>query len=74
MKWISVKDRLPEQEYNGKDMMNEEIVLFQVIVCDRGKRVFTDFRAASKVHKCGWQWTSGLDITHWMPLPEPPEE
>ena len=57
MKWISVRDRLPE---NGLT-----VLLY------------------SKIDEIQTGWLSGLsfetsydcisDVTHWMPLPEPPE-
>lgn len=59
MNWISVKDRLPKKQQ-------------RVIV--RCERIGTTV---------GWimfgQWVTDLgpgsgDVTHWMPLPEPPED
>ena len=58
--WISVKDRLPK--------IDEE-----VLVC------FTDgfnqikFGVAWTISIDGWSGYFGGNITHWMPLPEPPE-
>ena len=57
--WISVKDRLPE----------------------RNQRVFV-YRPEMDGADTGpmsvqWGWSCACkrtDITHWMPLPEPPEE
>ena len=59
-KWISVKERLPEKA--GK-----------YIVCTRKKAVYcTAFRF---FHGKGYFATdTTTHITHWMPLPEPPEE
>lgn len=59
-KWISVKERLPEE--SGK-----------YIVCTRKKAVYcTAFRF---FHGKGYFATdSTTHITHWMPMPEPPKE
>jgi len=60
--WISVKDRLPK---------NFE----PVIVCRRGK----DGTIVEQGFKDAGSWwkvygTRTKNVTHWMPLPEPPEE
>ncbi len=49
--WISVKDRLPEEN---------EIILAWVATC-------------RDLHFCFGSEVSGLEVTHWMPLPEPPK-
>lgn len=60
--WISVKDRLPEEFEN-------------VIAANkRGKAYDID-----KAWWNGYRWDrcgkgSYRNVTHWMPLPEPPEE
>ena len=56
--WISVKDRLPEQ--------NE----FVLIYCPQGYGL--KIRIMSCVSWLGVENT--LSISHWMPLPEPPEK
>ena len=71
--WISVKDRLPDE-----DDINDYLIT-------DGKRCFVGFYH----HKAkGWDnFTLGwiqeyyadgevddIEITHWMPLPEPPKE
>lgn len=61
--WISVKDRLPEA--------------FQpVIVCrDKGRGVYA---AEPGCRDVGDWWkvygTRTKKVTHWMPLPQPPEK
>lgn len=67
--WISVKDRLPENE-------NE-----MVLVTD-GKTVITGFRnwmyrsePDSRLFVPGLKMGGGcMEVTHWMPLPEPPSK
>lgn len=61
--WISVKDRLPEM--SG-----------YYLVCTHN--TFYDTYCISKVYFSGGVWGSlrkrYTNITHWMPLPEPPKE
>ncbi len=62
-KWISVKDRLPE---------------------DRKERVLVKIKDANNIighpgmdtdRYMGERWVRwGHNVTHWMPLPEPPKE
>ena len=66
--WISVKERLPQKE-------NE-----MVLVTD-GLTVITGFRnwmfrlEDGKVYTPGLKMGGGsMEVTHWMPLPEPPKE
>ena len=63
--WIPVTERLPDAELGGASE--------QVLVTD-GK----DFAIVAwfNFEVCGpfWGYTGfGEDVTHWMPLPEPPE-
>lgn len=78
-KWISVKNRLPEEKVNPITQDFTEVICF----CDFGgipRR--TDIRTYKFGKRCwaegGHFWHDGqvMDgvITHWMPLPEPPEE
>lgn len=59
--WISVKERLPEEA--------DEVLVF----CRNGETTWTNL-----AHRVGKQWWRvGVPmqcVTHWMPLPEPPEE
>lgn len=63
--WISVKDRLPEA--GG------------YVVCIAKRNPFSRFMPmVARIEKNGWanpitdQYIS--EVTHWMPLPEPPKE
>ena len=57
--WISVKDRLPEGDV-------------RVLVILNSKRSDTEMDT-DRMHAGEWvRW--GNDVTHWMPLPEPPED
>lgn len=68
--WVSVKDRLPDNEkpvlayygfYREKD--------------DLGARFIGTLTYFSHDPDPHWQHEStGLFVTHWMPLPEPPKE
>lgn len=73
MEWISVKDGLPEIPGNGYAHIT-------VIATDR-KRAFPALyeRAVLKkgtFYRWKYVWDKiydGDDITHWMPLPDPPQ-
>lgn len=58
VKWISVEERLPEEEG-----------CYLVAVKNDHKRRYS---------KTAWfsreSWFARQDVTHWMPLPEPPKE
>ena len=62
--WISVKNRLPEND--------------QVVLCFMKDKAFGTFRVF-QWNYIDWQWNDGnewfdeKDVTHWMPLPQPPE-
>lgn len=63
MKWISVKDRLPED--NG--------YLQKFIVC-RSKPSATSGKVLIETEYFTDKFSGKSNITHWMPLPEPPKE
>ena len=74
LRWIRVEDRLPER--NGE---------YIVTACDEGEpydeKIWNDtVVVCAEYYKCCWTWEENnteysLDgiVTHWMPLPEPPE-
>lgn len=58
--WIDVNERLPERGVRVLVYLKEKV--------GRYTRIDTDRVIAKNV---GWvRW--GEDVTHWMPLPEPP--
>lgn len=57
-RWISVDERLPE---NGKRVL---------VTTDKGNPFVARYD-----HKWArWRVSGTTDVTHWMPLPKPPEE
>ena len=74
-KWVSVKDRLPEPE--------ETVLVCAEAKENRGHRVCAVtqmverdvFGQLVKRWRSPWNgFREMYEITHWMPLPEPPEE
>ena len=71
MNWISVKDRLPDDEEAvliywgfdfGKGLEGEEYYAIAQYICSEPKPYWSEHDKDTMV------------VTHWMPLPEPPEE
>jgi len=63
MKWISVKERLPEMD--------------KVVLVSNGILVYPSHRGISDEGYCWYNWggiSEKEDVTHWMPLPEPPQK
>jgi hypothetical protein len=60
--WISVKDRLPERGENY-------LVLFRV----RGDK-HSPAQFEITWFDNTWDFPSTFEVTHWMPMPKPPEE
>ena len=73
--WISVEERLPEPNVNC-------LVAAKVgnrMVVDLGSREWCfDYRTMEQSYVWSimndWDEGEGCEITHWMPLPEPPKE
>ena len=64
MKWISVKDRLPEEKVNC-------IVHYKHAYCD-----IDGYWAIGFCYYDGEKFKlyPAYKVTHWMPMPEPPKE
>ena len=84
--WVSVKDRIPEEtesmftrfhateKWDRAMWKNEsETVLVCVLFPDGGKKV-----TVGRTHDGEWSTSISKvlphEVTHWMPLPEPPKE
>ena len=73
-KWISVKDRLPEEDEN-----------YIVTACDEGCSAgegiwYSTVVVVAEYYKGSWTWYDGGSeyslegiVTHWMPMPNPPK-
>lgn len=64
MKWISVKDQLPEKEVYVLVITKEKAYAIAFLSQFNGKKEWSIFDT---------HWIDFEDVTHWMPLPEKPE-
>lgn len=80
MEWISVEDRLPEDCIDkSKDI--KQIKVLVAIKAKNGWTVRTQNRCKNTHYEyfrdepeVTWYWRhSAGEVTHWMPLPEPPQ-
>ena len=62
VKWISVKDRLPEAGTKALCYLKRG-EYWTAVWDDCGDDLWSD----------GEAWCSNGEVTHWMPLPEPPK-
>lgn len=79
-KWISVKDRLPEDlpENEGRKVIQCIVALKscypsgKATIQKRQRQVLYGY----DWNPCGWEWSriGKSRVTHWMPPPEPPKE
>jgi hypothetical protein len=61
-KWVSVKERLPEEPG-------------EVLITLYGRAATAWYYRDGKFEtRSSRVWDAGLSVTHWMPLPEPPKE
>lgn len=60
--WISVKDRMPDEEETVVVWKNGELDVFTY----EGNNKWWDYE--------GWSTTEGFGVSHWMRISEPPKE
>lgn len=75
--WISVKDRLPENDTTVEKYIDGDGFGFLTVLVYNGvvKQTNRFFCYAPKLglpKTLGWEWASS-NVTHWMPLPDPPK-
>lgn len=75
--WISVDDRMPEDTL-GPGSKKKQIKVLTAIKAKNGCTVRSQLRMKHENWYSGdvkWSWKySAGEVTHWMPLPEPPGE
>ena len=69
--WISVKDRLPD--YMGEVLVIVSGKPHENITLDGAYEIAEYDPVEGWILEMWPEWCSGV-VTHWMPLPEPPEE
>ncbi|HGY6863960.1 TPA: DUF551 domain-containing protein [Escherichia coli] len=68
--WISCSDRMPEKGHNVLISVNFDSSLVEPLICS-ARYTGSTFRRGEATIKPG----NGIEqATHWMPLPEPPQE
>ncbi|EMR7886638.1 DUF551 domain-containing protein [Escherichia coli] len=68
--WISCSERMPEKGQNVLISVNFDSSLVEPLICS-ARYTGSTFRRGEATIKPG----NGIEqVTHWMPLPEPPQE
>lgn len=71
MKWISVKDRLPDIDVPVLVTDGKEVTAQKMYMYPQENPVNIGWSD----HASGWECEPLIEVvTHWMPLPEPPED
>lgn len=75
--WVSVAERLPPYYYDTLCDEGEQQRIAQVLICTRWHEFAVAMRARSgngpPTWDCDDERINVDEITHWMPLPEPPK-
>lgn len=64
--WITVKDRLPET--------NRTVLVYMPELFNNIRTAFYARYWSENDEDWHEGWSTNMTVTHWMPLPEPPEE
>ena len=70
-KWIKCSERLPTKEEVGKDFGWFLVVHKD---CPRSDMSRYDGYEEDRSYEHGWKYSIDYNITHWMPLPEMPND
>lgn len=70
MTWISVKDKLPEEE--GFYMTKTNTISMTPSIKIE-KRYYKTYKNHLEIEVPAWGTMSDQRVTHWMPLPDPPK-
>ena len=74
--WVSVEDRMPEDDAPAGRKQITVMVATKAGKVTIASRVFEPERDyCGKVYPARWLWSRWLNnhVTHWMPLPAPPD-
>ena len=73
--WISVNDRLPETD-NDYLVLTESKDIFKAYFNEYSKEFgsYSDIYDTDTLGYVDSEWLKYEEITHWMPLPQPPKE
>jgi hypothetical protein len=78
MKWISVKNRLPEESvsvlgfgFSGSSSDENRSVKCLIVSCHSFYKDEKHWRVECQCYEIGGEL--GFEVTHWMPLPEAPK-
>lgn len=76
--WIGVDERLPEPDKNvlliAHGWESRTIYVGQLHHLNSSKGLFGIESKESDWRIWGWSYLIAPNVTHWMPLPEPPKE
>ena len=74
--WISVKDKLPEidinDNWNKKTGQSKDVWTYSDFGMKKGRYFHHGEHSIWRID--GASCTNGIEVTHWMPLPQPPKQ
>lgn len=73
MEWISVKDRLPKLPKKTQDITRIDVWIKEKRWPHRVTDAFIDSKGKFCKARNDGSWELLENVTHWMPLPEPPK-